>query len=86
MDLTTTALLKWIEALGFPTWALVILIAWISLRRELRTLSAGWADLTKAWRNSRLEMENRITWLESGFVHRHNRKDDPTPRAKPERR
>ena len=35
MDLTTTAaLLKWIEALGFPTWALVILIAWISLRRE----------------------------------------------------
>lgn len=78
---TTAALLKWIEALGFPTWALVILIAWISLRRELRTLSDRWAEMAKGWRESRLEMENRITWLESGFVHRHARKEDtPVPR------
>lgn len=51
-------LLDWARALGFPAWAIIILIAWMQLRSELRAMS-------KEWRLYRMDMERRVTWLEA---------------------
>ena len=55
-------LLTWAQALGFPVWAIIILIAWIQLRTELRGMG-------KEWRQYRIDMERRVTWLEAKNDH-----------------
>ena len=52
------SIIDWARALGFPVWAIVILLAWWSVRAELRAMSSE-------WRQYRIDMERRVTWLEA---------------------
>jgi hypothetical protein len=57
--------LKAAEALGFPAWAVVILIAWLSIKKEIRLLAikfAEWKDELYEWR---IGLEKRVVRTET---------------------
>jgi len=50
----------------------------------MRGLSIRWQELAEEFRKDRLHMEHRLTWVESGLIHHHRRKNDAAPPREPD--
>lgn len=58
-------ILKIAEALGFPAWAIVILIAWLSIKKEIRLLAVKFSEWKSELYEWRIDLEKRVVRTET---------------------